>query len=128
MFADPEKLGEREKRVEAFPLTCLTFAKTHLLCDVITAWDHTVVGLEGGTVEFVRLFDSVDTHEPVLAGVSLFEISQVKVFVSNHSISCAIITSWSSGRVNKVSVVVTSPSLTRELTCNPILGLQIGSS
>lgn len=52
----------------------------------------------------MRLFDSVDTYEPMLAGVSLFEISQIKVFVSDDCVSCAIISGRASEMCQKSSV------------------------
>lgn len=44
----------------------------------------------------MRLLDAVNTDEPMLAGVSLFEISQVEVFVSNDGVSSTIVSGGAS--------------------------------
>lgn len=48
----------------------------------------------------MRLFDAINSYKPVLAGVCLFEIRQIKVFVADDCVSSTVISGWSSA--NKV--------------------------
>lgn len=62
----------------------------YLLGNVFAARYDTVISLKSRAIKLVRLLHSINANEPMFACVSLFKIRQIKVFVTDHSISRAI--------------------------------------